>query len=155
MSSSEETSYCGLYCGNCFIRRDGVADQAQRLLAKFREIGFEQWAEGLASLNPGEMAGFAKWKACYEVLQAWDRMRCGHACRDGGGSSQCAIRDCCRAKAKAGCWECGEFASCPTLASIKAVNGEVNVNNIRRIREIGIDRFGQERAEDRRDRNFG
>lgn len=154
MAGLDEISYCGLYCGRCFIRMDKIADLALQLLEKFREVRFEQWAGGLAEMNPGEMAAFAKHGACYEVLQAWDFMRCSAPCRKGGGCPQCAIRACCMEKNAAGCWECDEFEICPVLGCLKPVNGDVNQRNIRRIREVGTERFVEEREREG-DRNFG
>ena len=43
-----------------------------------------------------------------------------------------------------GCWECEQFEDCDTLAWLKPVNGEVNINNIRKIRTEGIDKFIEE-----------
>jgi len=153
MSGPDDISYCGLYCGRCFIRRDDIADRALSLLDKFREVRFEKWAKGLAELNPDEMAAFAKFETCYEVLQAWDAMRCSSSCREGGGSHLCTIRACCREKGAVGCWECSEFEICSVLDSLRPVNGEVNLRNIRRIREIGMNLFAEER-ENEGDRNF-
>jgi hypothetical protein len=153
MAGQEDISYCGLYCGRCFIRLQDIADQALCLLNKFREVRFEKWAKGLAELNPEEMAAFAKQEDCYKVLQAWDAMRCSGSCRDGGGSPRCAIRECCRLKSAKGCWECAEFESCSVLGSLKPVNGDVNVRNIQRILEIGLELFAEEREKEG-DRNF-
>jgi len=153
MAGPDDISYCGLYCGRCFIRRDDIADQALCLLNKFREVRFEKWANGLAELNPYEMAAFAKQEDCYEVLQAWDAMRCSSSCREGGGSSSCAIRACCQEKEAAGCWECHAIENCTILGALKPVNGEVNLRNIRRIREIGTALFADEREKEG-DRNF-
>ena len=153
MPASDDISYCGLYCGRCFIRVDNIADQALCLLEKFRSVRFEKWAKGLAELNPDEMAAFAEQDVCYEVLQAWDAMRCFSPCREGGGSQRCNIRACCLEKGVEGCWECGEFEFCSLLGSLKTVNGEVNLRNIRRILEIGVDLFAEEREKEG-DRNF-
>lgn len=124
-------SYCGIDCGACFIRNSKIADQAQRLLAGFRKVRFEQWAKKLAKLNPRELSAFAKQEACYQVLQAWDAMRCGQTCRSGGGSKRCAIRHCCRKKKLAGCWLCGQSETCPTLGAVLAINGDLNLPKIR------------------------
>lgn len=153
MADPDDISYCGLYCGRCFIRKDDIADQALRMLDKFREVRFEKWAGGLSELNPDEMKSFAKHEACYEVLQAWDAMRCSKTCREGGGSHKCAIRACCLEKGKKGCWECDKFDDCSILGLLKPVNGDANIRNIRRILEIGTLLFAEERDKEG-DRNF-
>ncbi len=69
MAGLDDMSYCGLYCGRCFIRLDDIADHALRLLDKFREVRFEKWAKGLAELKPDEMAAFAKQEACCNIRE--------------------------------------------------------------------------------------
>jgi hypothetical protein len=143
MSDNKKTksiAYCALYCGNCVLRTGNVADLCQELLEKLHGIKFEKWAKGLASLSE-EVKAFEKYESCYEVLKAWDAMRCDKLCREGGGSTNCRIRICCRDKNLEGCWECERFETCETLASLKLVNGEINLNNIRKIRAGGIDKF--------------
>ena len=135
--------YCALYCGNCVLRIGKVADLCGQLLEKFHEIKFEKWAKGLASLSE-EVKAFEKYESCYEVLKAWEEMRCEKPCREGGGSADCKIRICCRKKNIEGCWECEKFEDCDTLARLKPINGEVNINNIRKIRTEGIDKFIEE-----------
>lgn len=46
-----------------------------------------------------------------------------------------------------------EFEVCSVLDSLRPVNGEVNLRNIRRIREIGMELFVEEREKEG-DRNF-
>jgi len=135
--------YCALYCGNCVLRIGKVADLCGALLEKFHEIKFEKWAKGLASLSE-EVKAFEKYESCYEVLKAWEKMRCEKPCREGGGSASCKIRICCQKKNLEGCWECEKFEACDTLAWLKPINGEVNINNIRKIRTEGIDKFIEE-----------
>jgi hypothetical protein len=146
MKNNKDTNsigYCALYCGNCVLRSGGISDLARELLEKFQEIKFEKWAKGLASLSE-EVKAFENYESCCEVLKAWDAMRCEKLCKDGGGSSNCKIRLCCREKNLEGCWECEQFEDCETLARLKVVNGELNINNIKKIRTEGIDKFIEE-----------
>jgi len=126
--------YCALYCGNCVLRIGKVADLCGALLEKFHEIKFEKWAKGLASLSE-EVKAFENYESCYEVLKAWEKMRCEKPCREGGGSTDCKIRICCRKK---------NLEDCDTLARLKPINGEVTINNIIKIRTEGIDKFIEE-----------
>ncbi len=136
-------AYCGLYCGNCILRKGNIADLAGELLGKFRKIKFEEWAKGLASLSK-ELKAFENYESCYEVLKAWKEMRCEKLCKEGGGGTFCKIRICCQKKNLEGCWECEQIENCDTLAWLKLVNGEVNINNIRKIRTEGISKFIEE-----------
>ena len=40
-----------------------------------------------------------------------------------------------------GCWECGEFESCQTLAWLDPVHQGANVANLRILRDKGIEEF--------------
>jgi hypothetical protein len=40
-----------------------------------------------------------------------------------------------------GCWECGEFESCHTLAWLDPVHQGANVANLRILRDKGIEEF--------------
>ena len=71
-------------------------------------------------------------------------MRCEKLCKEGGGSTDCKIRICCQKKNLEGCWECEEFEDCYNLAQLKLINGEVNINNIKKIRAEGIDKSIEE-----------
>ncbi len=42
-------AYCGLYCGDCYLRKKEIADMAQALLKKFRAVKFEKWAKALGA----------------------------------------------------------------------------------------------------------
>ena len=140
---SKLIGYCGLYCGNCILRIGEVADLAGQLLEKFQEIKFEEWAKGLASLSK-ELKAFENYESCYEILEAWQEMRCGKVCKEGGGGASCKIRICCQNKNIEGCWECEEYEDCKKLAWLRPINGEINIDNIRKIRREGIDKFIEE-----------
>jgi len=136
-----EVSYCALYCGNCFIRKGDVTNRATELLQMLNDVNFGKWASGLAEINPAEMNAFKFHQECCDVLSAWDNMRCDKICREGGGSSECGIRDCCKQKGLQGCWECDEFQSCATLGALQKVNGNRIIQNILMIQKQGIEAF--------------
>jgi hypothetical protein len=79
-----------------------------------------------------------------EVLNSWDCMRCEKFCKDGGGPMKCSIRDCCREKGYAGCFECIRVESCDILGALKLVNGDLNIENIRKIVSGGVAAFIEE-----------
>ncbi len=145
----ERLSYCGLDCGTCYLKNGRIADLATTLLSELTEIRFERWGPSLAKLNPLEVASFRHAESCMAVLKAWDCMRCDKFCKHGGGSSKCDIRDCCRNKGLAGCFECERFETCDTLSALKPVNGELNLVNIRKIIADGIDAFVEETSKSR------
>ena len=145
----EKVSYCGIYCGRCSLLCDNIADQAVVLAKKLKEIQIDKWGPGLAAVNPAEMAAFEHVDKCLAVLAAWDHMRCHDVCRKGGGSTHCAIRDCCLERNLTGCFACDEYRECQTLGALKTVNGSLNLHNIEQIREKGVAAFGDEMETER------
>ena len=137
----EQLSYCGLHCGTCYVRNGHIADHATALLAKFKAMRFDKWGPPLARINPTEFGAFRHTYDALEVLEAWNAMRCEKSCRSGGGSTDCKIRECCKASHRLGCWECALVEQCETLAVLKPVNGNLNIENIRRIETIGVSAF--------------
>lgn len=104
----------------------------------------------MAKMNPAEFAAFRHAKGALAVLDAWNAMRCGKPCRSGGGSAGCRIRECCKTSHRLGCWECDRAEQCETLAALKPVNGKLNLDNLRRIKTIGVSAFLAESAKQKR-----
>jgi hypothetical protein len=74
--------YCGLYCGDCLMRKGEVADLARDLRKKLREVKFERFARALS----GFLKPLADYEKCYAALGSMVRLRCSRACADGGGN---------------------------------------------------------------------
>ncbi len=146
----EQVSYCGLHCGTCYLRNGHVADHVMSLLTELKAMRFEKWGPPLARMNPREFGAFRHTQDALDVLEAWNAMRCEKTCRSGGGSGDCRIRLCCKASDRPGCWECDRMEECETLAALKPVNGYLNVDNLRRIRAIGVPAFLAESAKQNR-----
>jgi hypothetical protein len=142
----EQLSYCGLHCGTCHVRNGEVVDRATALVAELKAMRFEKWGPALARMKPREFAAFRHAREALDVLAAWHAMRCEKACRNGGGSADCAIRECCKANRRLGCWECDQAEQCSTLAALQPVNGTLNLNNLRRIKAAGVSAFLAESA---------
>ncbi len=79
----EMISYCGLYCSECPNHTGRIADLARDLRKELRSVRFDKTAESLSELSFFTM--FKDYYACYAVLGAMVKLRCNHACRDGGG----------------------------------------------------------------------
>ncbi len=128
---------CGLYCGDCILRKGEIADLARDLRKKLREEKFGRQADGLSMfLKP-----LADYEQCYETLGAMVRLRCKHACREGGGPPFCKMRACCKKKAITGCWECDDFETCSKLDFLKPVHGDAHIRNLRRLKRKGMKAF--------------
>jgi len=51
------------------------------------------------------------------------------------------MKKCCIGKSLEGCWDCDDFVNCKTLAWLNPVHSGANVENIERIRRIGMELF--------------
>ncbi|MBN1960353.1 MAG: DUF3795 domain-containing protein [Deltaproteobacteria bacterium] len=143
MSNLENVSYCGIYCAKCYLLKDNPAALAQSLLIKFKAMKFEKWGPALAKYN-AELKAFEHVEQCYQLLKAWEQMICPTICRNGGGSMNCTIRECCVSHKLEGCWQCLDVAACDKLASLNIINGNMIRSNIKMIREKGLDTFCKE-----------
>lgn len=135
-------SYCGLYCGNCFIRAGEIAELAKKLSNKLKESEFEKCAIGLSKIIK-EFKPLSHYKDFYKALCSLDGLRCEKICKQGGGTTSCKIRECCINKEIDGCWLCDEFENCKKLAWLEPVNGDANLKNMRKIKKEGIQKFLQ------------
>ncbi len=138
MAVNEElVAYCGLYCGDCFNYKGEIADMARDLRKKLRETKFDRASQGLAKY----FKEFKDYEQCYSVLGAMVRLRCKRACCNGGGNPSCKVRLCCQKKNFAGCWECVEFETCQKLDFLKAIHGDANTKNLRKLKKTGVNSF--------------
>ena len=135
--SAALVGYCGLYCGECVNYQGEIADLARDLRKKLRAAEFSRVAKGLTKF----LKEFQDYETCYAVLGAMVRLRCGRACKKGGGNPYCRVRLCCQEKSYAGCWECDEFETCGKPDFLKAIHADACLKNIRAIRRKGMTAF--------------
>jgi len=133
-------SYCGLYCGDCFIRVGKIAELAKKLSNELKVPKFEKYAMGLSKVIK-EFKPLSHYKEFYKALCSLDGLRCEKICRQGGGTTSCKIRECCTDKGIDGCWLCNKFEYCKKLAWLEPVNGDANLKNLRKIKKEGIQEF--------------
>ena len=136
-------AYCGLCCCECPNYTGKIADLARDLRKELRSVRFDKTAETLAEMS--FFKEFKNYSQCYEVLGAMVKLRCKHACRNGGGNPYCKIRDCCQKKELEGCWLCDEFETCNKLVVLKANHGLAHIKNLRKIKNKGIEEFLKEK----------
>jgi hypothetical protein len=132
-------AYCGLYCGECPNHTGKIADFARDLRKELRSVRFDKTAETLSEMSFFKV--FNDYQQCYEVLGAMVKLRCKHACRNGGGNPYCKIRKCCQKKGLEGCWLCSEFETCKKLDELSANHGAAHIKNLQKIKKKGIDEF--------------
>jgi len=147
---SELTAYCGLYCGDCIRYRSRAADLARDLLSELQNTEFNRYAEikSGSAKQFDAVKQFEHYKECCEVLEAIVALQCNNTCRVGGGcpSFSCEILECCREKGFEGCWQCDEFASCGKFEPLKSMHGDSPQQNLKRIKELGLDRWAKHRC---------
>lgn len=137
-----DIAYCGLCCNDCFNHKGEIADLARDLRKKLREEKFDRAAGGLSKY----FKEFGDYEKCYATLGAMVRLRCGKMCHEGGGNPGCKIRKCCVKKGIPGCWECSEAEACDKHDFLKPIHGEENVDNLRKIKKAGLDKFPDTRS---------
>ena len=141
MSEKEKIAFCGLYCGECVIKDQKIGALSQRLLRVIETPEFQKLSVGLPHISKELWGKLIHVQNAKHVLTAMCNLDCDRSCKEGGGSSLCEIRICCKKKDLNGCWECVEMESCKILASIFPVHKGSNVKNMKVIREKGIDAF--------------
>ena len=78
---------------------------------------------------------------CNEILGILVKLQCKKACRGGGGSPYCDIRNCCQKNELEGCWQCKEFENCSELQSLNDRDGGAHLKNLRILAEMGEEYF--------------
>lgn len=133
--SKDLISYCGRYCGDCFLYKGEIADLARDLRQKLSEtkVDSQKFSKYIKA--------FQDYEKCYEVLGAMAGLRCERACQNGGGTPSCKIRACCQRKDIPGCWDCQEFNTCDKLDVFKPIHGDANIKNLRKLKKEGVEAF--------------
>ena len=149
-SDAQLTAYCGLYCGDCIRYRSRAADLARELISELQATEFDKYA-GIKSGSAKQLDAvkqFEHYRECCEVLGAVAALQCNTPCRVGGGcpTFSCEILECCRRKGFEGCWQCEESEGCRRLESLKSIHGDSHQQNLKRIRELGLDRWAEHRC---------
>jgi hypothetical protein len=131
---------CGIYCGACPFYRSEIPGLAKRLkdalnAEKFNKIAVPfEWV--------GEYRDFKRW------LNFLARSKCD-GCQAGGGNPFCTIRRCCRKRGIVSCAECDEFpCDRKFLKWISERYRNWNVRNIERIREVGYEKWLEEKEKE-------
>ena len=145
----ELTAYCGLYCGDCIRYRSKAADLARALLDELQGEEWDKYAEFKSGSTKqfDAVKQFEHYRECCEVLEAIIAVQCNNPCRVGGGcpTFSCKILDCCRKKGFEGCWQCDEFENCREFEFLKPLHGDTPVLNLRKIRELGLEKWTEHR----------
>ncbi len=140
-SEASLIAYCGLFCGDCVIRKGEIWRLSKDLLPRLQTPEFRKLVDGLPHLHE-EFNVFQDYDRCCAMLEAIvDHLQCTAVCKQGGGSTNCEIRRCCQEKGIQGCWMCDCFETCETLAWLSPVHRGAHLENLRQLRDRGVAAF--------------
>ena len=139
----ELTAYCGLYCGDCIRYRSRAADLAGELLSELQKTEFGKYA----AIKSRSVEELEHYEETLKALEAIVELQCNNPCRVGGGcpTFSCKILECCQKRGFEGCWQCNEFENCREFEFLKPYHGDAHLQNVRKIRELGLDKWVEHR----------
>jgi hypothetical protein len=136
------TACCGLFCADCIPSHEALFDAAQTLADELDRRDFDRYA----ALKTQKDESFSDYERFRAYLSAVAGLRCPGPCAEGGGKPTCPIRDCAKTKGYAGCWECNTFETCALLEPFCAYHGDTPKNNLKLIRELGVEKWAARRG---------
>jgi len=137
-SFSKLVGCCGIYCGACFAYRRTLAEKASELKKLLEKENFRRIATAFEWV--GSYRDFSRWLSWLVKLVC-------DGCQTGGGNPFCSIRKCCWRRGYKSCADCPEMP-CQKLEWITRRYRRWNLKNLRRIREVGYERWLREMEED-------
>ena len=156
--SKKEESYiapCGIYCGACdaYLGKSKVlATELHRILDGFNLIDVAPVVMGTDQ---------EKIKIFMKILKKWSKGKDCPGCNAGGGNPMCGMKNCTKENNFLTCAECDTFPCQPSeedrkmplmnkagmLELISKRYGNWNIENLKRIIEVGYKKFIEEMQE--------
>lgn len=134
------TAFCGIYCLDCIPSNEKFFSLIEELEYFLKDLQFERYAEFKSLQNPV----FDKYGEFKKVLSEIGKLKCKVPCTEGGGKSNCPVRECVLEKKVRGCWECEERKDCAKLEVLKTIHPHLN-DHLELIREYGTERWVMQR----------
>lgn len=134
----ETVAFCGLPCDTCPIWDSNLPKLATQLEEILSSESWKKLCIGLSKMEK-HFVPFQDYEKVLKFLQLLEEMECRHPCKEGGGSSDCRIRKCCKDRHIEGCWMCDDCESCENLDWPYPVNGDAPRINIQKIRKAKED----------------
>jgi hypothetical protein len=143
MKEKDLTAYCGLYCGDCVRYQSRSSDLAKQLL---NELGGQKFSE-YAKLKSTHKKELENYDVMVSELKVISEFKCELLCQLGGDGCEgpCEIIKCVKDKDFDGCWQCDSFEKCEKIDFLKPFHENAPVNNLRKIKELGIDYWSKHR----------
>lgn len=145
-SPRRNTTYCGLWCGDCIPGDHTLFALARALKQHLEQVGFRHYADYKAAKVPA----FLDYSAFEAVLTALEDVHCTRTCYEGpsskaGCAQNCRLRSCALCKGLDGCWACPDFESCAQIADMRQLHPDI-LDNLRTIRRVGIGHWASQRG---------
>jgi hypothetical protein len=137
----ELVSYCGLYCPDCPLYVGKISDIARNLRKELRRVKYDKFAKYISKFPVGKQ--FEHFNECYAALGTMMKFRCEKGCRQGGGTENCQIRQCCQDQNFEGCWQCTKYEYCTKLDALNVLHGNTHRKNLKFIQKRGIIEFAK------------
>lgn len=137
------TAYCGLYCGDCLSHQGKIAKLANDLMSELNKWKFYKYA----ALKELKMPEFKNYNRFQKLLAGLTKLHCRNGCRGkvdsphAGNLPNCRIKKCAQKLKLNGCWECDKLDKCKKLRVLASVHGKAAINNLRKIKRLGIKRW--------------
>lgn len=144
MGDVELTAYCGLYCGDCIRFKSKASALASDLLNELETAKFGDYAK----VKQSQISDFQHFEVMLKLLGHISQLICEVPCRQGGDGciDSCQIIECVKEKSFEGCWECTDYVTCEKLEFLKPFHGDTPLNNLHKIKELGIHAWAKHRG---------
>ena len=146
MNTIANTSYCGLWCGDCIPANEKLYEAASKLNRLLVEIGFKNYA----AYKSNQVYEFKDYDIFINVLNAFDKLHCYNYCRKGpcseaGCAKDCKIRLCSIERGLNGCWDCDIYLTCGPITEMEKFHPDIK-NNLAMIKEHGVGKWKEYRG---------
>ncbi len=131
----EDIAYCGLNCDVCKNRFKDIREKAKLLNESLEKVNFKE----IANVIPFMRFSYRGYKKTIKFF-----MEECPGCRNKGGNPFCGIRKCAIKKGYFTCAECDTLCRKFNKLFKIHIDNEIQ-DNIKEIKEIGIERFVQSR----------
>jgi hypothetical protein len=103
----DQIGYCGIWCGSCLVGNGALKELTKRYGKITESYGLKEWAF--------ENRNFEEFTRSLESI--YSSSSCS-GCLNGGGKSNCEIRNCALDRNTVFCTECREYGKCENSDSI-------------------------------------
>lgn len=155
---------CGLTCCDCLFYKSEIYKAAQGLKEVIKKYDYDKFLILLSNTKSGKAIGehlllsedqardkmgkyfdtFKQMPEFLNVLESIINLQCKTTCKEVGGCSmggkthECDALKCIKMRGYEGCWQCTEYEICDKLDFLKKNYGHVIEDNLRIIKEKGV-----------------